>query len=78
MVKEALVTYGLWWAITRAIKWIFILGWPSLIIIGCAAIFGKGDYDKWSETAKRTTGIVSLCVAIPAYLLYRRAANRSE
>lgn len=77
MVKEALTIYGLWWATTRFIKWLFILGWPGAIIIGCARLLGS-DPDKWSDGTQTIVGIISLAISVPVYLTYRRGVNRDE
>jgi len=71
MLRGVLEAYGIWWAVTRIIKWIFILGWPLLIFMGVAKLFG-GDPEKWSEATKTTLTIISLCISVPLYLVYRR------
>lgn len=77
MVKEALTVYGLWWGITRLLKWGFIFFWPAFIIYGCGMVLGS-DIDKWPEWAKMTTTIVSLVISVPVYLIYRRAQQNQE
>lgn len=75
MIREAVTAYGIWWGVTRAIKWLFILGWPAGIIMGVAHLFGSNS-DKWSEGTKTTVSVISLCIAIPIYIGYRRQSAR--
>ena len=77
MVREALMTYGIWWGVTRLIKWVFILGWPSAIIYGCGKLLGCNT-DKWSESTQQVIALISLAIAVPVYMIYRRGVNRGE
>jgi hypothetical protein len=77
MIKEAVTIYGFWWAISRLIKWSFILGWPAMIIYGCGMAVGS-DPEKWSEGAKTVVTVISLLISVPAYWLYRRGQERVD
>lgn len=77
MIREAVTAYGIWWAVTRVIKWMFILGWPGMLIGACANMLGSNP-DKWSESTKNTVAVISLCISVPVYLAYRRHASRND
>lgn len=77
VIKEAITIYGFWWAFTRIIKWLFILGWPAMIIYGCGMLVGS-DPVKWSEGAKTVVTVISLVISVPAYWFYRRGQRDSE
>jgi len=77
MIREAVIIYGFWWAITRLIKWSFILGWPAMIIYGCASFLGSNP-EKWSEGAQTVVTVISLVISVPTYLLYRRGQRTME
>jgi hypothetical protein len=77
MIKEAVTVYGFWWAITRLIKWAFILGWPAMIIYGCGSLLGS-DPQKWSQGTQNVVTVISLVISVPVYWLYRRAQSESE
>ena len=71
MLRETITAYGIWWGVTRALKWMLILFWPGLIFMFATAMCG-GQPDKWSDGTRITLGIVSLCISVPVYLIYRR------
>lgn len=52
VIKEAVTIYGFWWAFTGIIKWLFILGWPAMIIYSCGMLVGS-DPEKWSRLRRR-------------------------
>lgn len=71
MIREAVTAYGIWWGVTRALKWGFIFLWPGIIIHGCARLIGSNP-DHWSEGLKTIFMFVTLGISIPVYLAYKR------
>ena len=67
-MKDTLETAAIVYLVLKAIKWLFIIFWPLLIVEGCAELFGS-SISNWSDGAVEITTIICGIIGYGTYKL---------